>query len=440
MSNHTSVDVAILGAGIAGCHLAQLLAHTGISVALIDHLGLSCSGPDWINAVPLWMFDEAGLEGPQGQELFDLNERFIVRAPDQKTRVIVDDLHVADVHMGQLGKRLKEKFVKGKVGLFLHGNITSCQFNNDRLTKIAGESQDLGAFSIQAPLFVDASGIKAILRKSHPQSSRYWPLIASSDMCTAAQRTLEIKDPHGALTFLEKNNFAPGDILADVGFMGGYSLFRIQIDKSINHISILCGIRALPEFLGAQTLVSQFVGKNAWIGKVFIDGRGVIPIKAPYRKLTSSGLALIGDAACQVYAAHGSGIGIGLIAAKMLADSLIAARYLGHDLGGPEALGGYQRAFHQRYYRRLYFSEHFRKFSQSLKPESMIRLIESGMLSSGLLKQTLLQLEPELSISDLRTLSTAAIKSPRLFASILPALARAPFGGMIASRLGSAIN
>ena len=426
MSRKVLVDVAIIGAGIAGCHAAQLLVEKGVKVLLIDKKAAPVAGPTWINAVPLWMFDQASLERPQGEELFDVNDRFIIRSPDKNVRLVVDNLGVADVHMGLLGKRLKDRFFANINANFLHGVVRYCRWQNNRLAEIVGEAND-GTVSIKARHFVDASGIKGIVRKFHPRAQKLWPQIMRVDTCTAAQRTLEIRDRQGAVAFLEQEKCAPGDILADVGFMGGFSLFRVQIDKAINHISILCGVRSMPAYKNASICINDFVAKNSWIGKSFIDGRGTIPLNAPYKHLATPGLALLGDAACQVYAAHGSGIGIGLIAAKFLADAVVK---------DSADLIHYQKEIHRHYFQRLYFSEHFRRFSQSLTPKAMTKLIESGILGATLAQQTLLQLEPKLARRDAGDLLGGAKNAPALFVSLLPTLARALVGKTIAQRLG----
>ena len=59
-----------------------------------------------------------------------------------------------------------------------------------------------------------------------------------------------------------------------------------------------------------------------WLGESISGGSGVIPLRRPYARFTAPGLALVGDAACQVFPAHGSGIGMGLIAGRMLADAV----------------------------------------------------------------------------------------------------------------------
>lgn len=427
MTKDISVDVAIVGAGIAGCHLAQLLAHGGLRVALIDKRELYAAGPDWINAVPFWMFDDAGLKRPEDKELFDVNDRFIIRADNGSARLVINELGVADVHMGLLGARLKKLFLAQEAATFYQCTIRECHYLGERLTEISGELPSNETLTFKAPIFVDASGLKALLRNSHPRSSSLWPTIARVDTCTAAQRTLEIKDRHGATAFLAKEQAKPGDVISNVGFMGGFSLLRTQIDSNLNHVSILCGVRSVPGYPSASRVVNDFVAQHPWMGSAFIDGRGVIPLNAPYPKLTQPGLALLGDAACQVYAAHGSGIGFGLIAANYLAKAI---------LNSADKLKGYEPAFHRRYYHRLYFSEHFRRFSQELSPKAVADLITSGMLGASLARQTLMQSEPTMSWRELNNMVNGARKSPRLFVSMLPTLLRTVVGKTKAKRLG----
>jgi menaquinone-9 beta-reductase len=431
-----TVEVAIIGAGIAGSHLAGLLVKNGISTVLVDRRSLDKAGPHWINAVPGWMFDAAGVERPQGEELFDQNDRFIIRAPNKKTRLNVTDLGVLDVHMKHLGTRLKQNFIQQKgSSRVLEATIIGGRCTAGRLCEVVGETQEGKTITIKAKLFVDASGFKAALRKNHPLAERLWPNVTRENSCTAAQVTLAINDRHGALNYLESHHINTGDVLSDVGFMGGYSLFRSQIDHGLNHISLLCGVRALPQYDSAFNVIEQFKKEHPWIGTSFIEGRGAIPLNRPYHELVAPGLALLGDSACQVYSAHGSGIGVGLIAAKILADTICEAKHIDQDHGSIEVLTAYQRKFHEKYYKRLYFSEHFRKFSQNLDENRMIQLIESGVLSERLAKQTLMQDDPHLPPSSIKPFLRSAVSSPRVFASMLPVFSRAISGTIHAKRL-----
>jgi flavin-dependent dehydrogenase len=412
-------DVAIVGAGIAGSHLAQLLAAHNFNILLIDQRPLMGSGPNWINGIPSWIFDKAKVKRPQKPEIFDENDRFIIRA-NNRNRLVINKLGLLDVHMERLGIRLKQDFLKCNNSNFLMALVKGSNYINSRLTEIDIESKETKIKKIKAHLFVDASGIKATLRKGHPLGKPLWPNLERQDTCIAAQVSYEIKDRHGAISYLEKNQTLAGDILCDIGFMGGYSLFRSQVDHDLNHISVLCGVRALPHYKSALTAVRKFEDDNSWIGQRFIAGQGAIPLNSPYHQLGDLGLALLGDAASQVYAAHGSGIGMGLLAATILCDALIDARKTGTDLGSLSVINAYQKVFHGLYQKRLYFAEQFRRFSQSITLDKSAQLIDSGLLNEELMKQTLRQEDLSLPLKTALSLTTKALLSPKALPIVFP--------------------
>lgn len=443
MTDFRSFDVAIVGSGIAGCHLAQLLANGGVSVCLVDQHPLEQAGPQWINAVPLWMFEEASLSHPTGNEIFHSAQRFIIRSPTQKhNRVIIEELDVFDIHMGLLGRRLKKYFLScSKHAHFVQASIAnSTHDSGGRIKEIAGRSPDGRQVRIKAGLFVDSSGLRGVLRRSSVHQEKFWPEICVSDFCTAVQQAFEIKDRSGAQRFLQANDINSEDILSDVGFSGGYSLFRVQIDKSLDRLSLLCGTHALPQFNTAHKAVKDFLKENDWIGNKYIDGRGAIPINAPYHQLIAPGLALLGDSACQVYAAHGSGIGMGLIAAKLLFDTIILARNQDLDIGAIDSLIAYQQRFHKQYYQRLYFSEQFRRFSENLSQVHINSMIKSGLLNSSMVKQTLRQDEPGLCFTSMRSLARGAFFAPRRFISMASVFKEAVAGRRMATALSRKLS
>jgi flavin-dependent dehydrogenase len=143
----------------------------------------------------------------------------------------------------------------------------------------------------------------------------------------------------------------------------------------------------------------------------------------------------LGDSGCQVYAAHGSGIGMGLIAAKLLFDTIILARMQDLDIGALGSLIHYQQRFHKKYYQRLYFSEQFRRFSQGLSQVHINSMIKSGLLNSSMAKQTLRQDEPGLCFTSMRSLARGAFFAPRRFISMASVFKEAVAGKKMAMEL-----
>ena len=66
----THFDVAVVGAGPAGAFAAELLAATGLKIALIDQKPAGKTGAQWLNGVPLWMLEQAGLGRPPEEQIF----------------------------------------------------------------------------------------------------------------------------------------------------------------------------------------------------------------------------------------------------------------------------------------------------------------------------------------------------------------------------------
>jgi hypothetical protein len=73
---------------------------------------------------------------------------------------------------------------------------------------------------------------------------------------------------------------------------------------------------------GGKALRDDLVRAQPWIGAMISGGSAAIPLRRPREELTDGTVALIGDAACQVFSAHGSGIGAGMIAGKLVVDTV----------------------------------------------------------------------------------------------------------------------
>lgn len=92
-------------------------------------------------------------------------------------------------------------------------------------------------------------------------------------------------------------------------------------------------------------MIDEFVSGASWLGERTFGGQGPIPVRRPYDSLGGGGVALVGDAACQVFASHGSGVGMGLIAGSALAEAANRAS----DPGADDVVHAYERMFRRRY-------------------------------------------------------------------------------------------
>lgn len=159
----------------------------------------------------------------------------------------------------------------------------------------------------------------------------------------------------------------------------------------------------------------------------------MIPLRRPYARFTAPGLALVGDAACQVFPAHGSGIGLGLIAGRLLADA-VAGPAGAHDPGREQVLWDYQAAFQREFGGVLLSSDIFRRLSTAGLGAAGVRsLIAAGLMTEPMARSGLDQQWPEPDPAELASLAGRLTRAPGLARRMLPRLARGPAAGHLAA-------
>jgi flavin-dependent dehydrogenase len=403
-------DVAVVGLGSAGAAVAGRAARGGLKVIGIDRRPLDEAGARWVNGVAGWMFDEASIARPRGDESVGHEKAFHLVAGWGPTRVVVRDHGVIGVDMRKLVARLQKD--AREAGATLRGGVSLHGFDGRELVTSEGP--------IRARWYVDASGLAGARLLSQPR-------VLPRDMCAAAQEMRAVVDPGAARAFFARHEVEPGDTLCFTGIAGGFSILNVRLDG--DRVSLLTGSVAAQGFPSGARILADFAREQqAWIGETIFGGSRAIPLRVPYATLGSDRVALVGDAACQMFSAHGSGVGIGLIAARMLADALI-------DGGGPQA---YSRAFHARWGGLLVGYDTFRRFSQAMRPGELARMMRAGLLDPTSARTGLEQRMPELTASLVLGRLFAATKAPRTAARFARTLARMGAATALA-RVGGAL-
>lgn len=411
-----SPDVLVIGAGTAGAAAAAHLAEKGCSVVLADRKPAAKAGAHWVNAVPGWLFDEAGVARPGPPELVRDGGTHRSVLADGQGRVcsVVDRDPGMHVDMGPLTQRLQQR-ARDAGATFLQGRVTGVDLASDRLEAVTLATQG-GHTTIRPRLSVDASGAAATLRRRVPALADACPGPAPTDICLAAQYQHRITDPKAALDFLQTHQTAPGDSFTHTGVVGGYSILLINISEDLDQAGILSGSIPADGVASGQAIVDHFVAQTPWLGERLAGGQAPIPLGQPYTHLTAPGVALVGNAANHVYALHGSGVGMGLIAARLLADAATA----GGDPGDAVTLHRYAHRFLSTYGGRLAASDLFRRHSQTLTRDDISALLASGMFGGPMLAAGLLQTPFKADPEALRTLAAGALRHPCLLLRVAP--------------------
>lgn len=347
-------DVVVVGAGTAGAATALACAARGLSVLVLERGPLDRAGARWVNGVPGWAFDEAAIARPTGDELHGSGQAFHLVAGWGPRRVVLRGHDVLDVDMRHLVARLQR--LAGDAGAELRGGVRVQRLEDGVLHTSEGD--------VHARWFVDASGLAGARLLSRAA-------LARADLCAAAQEVRKIADDDGARAFLARNGVREGEALCFAGIAGGYSIVNVTVRRDT--VGILTGSVPADGHPSGQRLLDDFVAREPWIGARLFGGTRAVPLRRPYSQLAQGPVALVGDAACQVFSAHGSGIGAGMVAGRMLGESLARGR----------GVEGYARDWWRRYGAQYVFYDLFRRFSQLLSPRDMERLMSIGVLSEG---------------------------------------------------------
>lgn len=366
-----AVDVLVVGCGTAGAAVARACARRGLSVVAVDSKPLDQAGARWVNGVPGWAFDDGGLSRPTGAECHGVGHGFHMVAGFGPGKLTVPAAELYEVDMRHLVARLQRDAVQA--GAALSGEEAVRQWEPD-----AG-----GAFvrtthrTVEAKVVVDAAGL--VGAPFHPP-----PPVPRTELCVAAQEVRAVTDVQAARCFFTDHGVPAGDTLVFTGVAGGYSIVNVRLDETHEDgpsLGILTGsIPGLGHPSGAA-LLRRFADEHAWVGPTRFGGSRAIPLVAPLARLDEGPLVRIGDAARQVFAAHGSGIGAQLVGAAMLADVL--------------ATGGRPFDWSVRWQRRFggqfCGSVAFARFSRQLGPEALRELFASGLMAPSAAGRTLAQ-------------------------------------------------
>lgn len=411
------VDVVIVGAGIAGAAAAAMLAEGGRQVVLLDRRDFDQAGARWVNGVPAWAFVVSGVAPPRPPERRVEGETYVLAGPSARPRLRVTVPDVWSVDMRLLGERMRRWALAVGVQPWPRTTLLALAPGRE-----GGWRLETTAGTVSCRLLVDASGLRAVARRL------VWPLapeVAIGDVCTAAQAVYGIADAAGAERFAAEAGIHPGEVLGISGLAGGYSVLNVALDGHAGEVALLTGTIPATGATSGLALMERFVQAQPWIGPRQFGGAGAIPIRRPLTRLVAPGFALLGDAACQVFPAHGSGIAMGLCAARLLAEAVLAVP--AGQMGSLESLWVYAATFHRRYGGILAGYDLVRRTVQELDALGSERLLASGLLTPESVTAGLRQHWPAMAPHRLASVPAGLARAPREAWQLAKALSRMPF-------------
>jgi flavin-dependent dehydrogenase len=384
MAQPVEVDLLVVGAGTAGAATAAFAAEAGMRVVCLDRRPVERAGARWVNGVTRAALAEVGVvprEGLASPPPFHLIGR--------RHRVTVRRHDVLDLDMPALVAQLQARATAA--GAELRGEVAVIGREDHIVTSADGERW-------RARWIVDASGLAgAGLLNAPPVAARH--------LCAAAQGVYEVRDRAGAAAYFASLGVRPGEIAAEVGIAGGYSVRNVRLHGD-DRVAVLTGAIPADGHAGGKALRDDLVRAQPWIGAMISGGSGAIPLRRPREELTDGTVAVIGDAACQVFSAHGSGIGAGMIAGKLVVDTV--AR------GG--TLFDYERAWHRRFGGLFAAYDAVRRWNQGMTADDIDRVMARGLLDEAFAGAGVDQVAPQVGVAAVLGKLPAAVREPAVMA------------------------
>jgi menaquinone-9 beta-reductase len=418
----STVDAVVVGAGTAGANAAYQLARRGARVVLVERRPADRGGAQWHNGVLDRQFREADLDPPAPPERSSGGGGVThLVGPDGTHGVTVHRSPVVRADMGLLGARLRDLARSAGVEVVDGVDRLAVEVVGDRVVAVDVTPGAGGPpRRIAAPLFVDASGRRGVLRRRSPVLRTWCPELRGDELCTASDHVLRIVDPDGAKRYLERHDALPGEGVTVVGLAGGFSTRAITVSGDLDTAAVLTGCLANGRYGTGPSMMAATRLAEPWLGESIEGGSGVIPLRRPYARITGPGVALVGDAACQVFPAHGSGIGFGLIAGTLLAETVAGVG----DPGDPEVLWRYQADFQHAHGGLLAAHDGFRRLSTALGTSGVAAMIRAGLLSEDMSTGGLDQRWPTPRPADVPAMALRLARAPGVGARMVPMLAR----------------
>ncbi len=371
-------DAVVVGAGSTGAAAAWQLRRAGLSVALVERRPLDEAGARWVVDVPAWLFDRAGVPLPRPPESREEDPPLSLLGDGPGTGLRLSPNPTLAVDGPRLVARLQGLALEAGVEAFPRARLLDVECTRGRPRalnlRLPGPPHRL---RLEAALLVDASGMAAALRCRVPELTRRCPPPRGAEVCSARRETYEVADPAGAESWLEPFGDSRDDVLCENGVSGPFSTRLVYVHPDRSRVEVLGGGSAGPDT--GPEIVRRLVRRHAWIGPRVSGGGAPIPVRRPYDVLACPGLVLLGDAGCQVFPAHGSGVGAGLVAGRLLAEAVAG----GGDPGAEAATWAYQAAFQTTRGAVHALYDGLRRLTLDLTEQQVVRLLSCGVITEG---------------------------------------------------------
>lgn len=351
-------DVLVVGGGIAGAVFSIFVANAGYRVLILDRqkeeeIGRRIGG----EAIDKSVFTKTGIPAPEGPELLAQVDHVSMVSPDGK---IAKRLHFPTYMIDRHKMSQRLLAYARKAGAEVRGE---CEVEGVLLERDAVGGVELAnGERLYAQLVVEASGVKGVLRHQLPSS---WGIERHVDEVALGYKEVRsgVKMPPDMTVYFAD----PGTYL----WHGPFDL----------------GVGTMHADPRPDAMLHDFFSARGIYGDLVAAEQGHVPLRAPLPNLVADGLMVIGDAACMVNTANGTGIATGMMGALMAGN--VAVEALQKEDLSRNSLWNFNVRYHRGPGATLAYSDALRRFFQTLEPHDIDFLFHQDLVTSDDLATTM---------------------------------------------------
>ncbi|MBU1672110.1 MAG: FAD-binding protein [Actinobacteria bacterium] len=404
-----SWDLIVAGAGPAGCALAGKVARRGAKVLLLEKEQEPGLGRDWVVDVARGTFEDAEVPEPSPAARWNEPASTVLVSSDTAHVIELPPSPLLPVRNGLYVGELADWAVAGGARLRAGCTAKGAVVERDAVRGVTFSGRDGKEYTAEGPLVADCTGMPGVLRRSTPGAWGMAAPVGETETVLARREVWKI-DRKAARKEVEAGRASDGRRVDRAGAYGVYSIQTCYLDIKGGFVDVLVGVKPGSGRKGADGLFEEYMaGLPYATEKIFGDG-GPIPIRRLLSSPVCDGMLVLGDSACQVVPAHGSGTASALLAADLAAGTVLEA--LRRDEYGRAVLWEYAHAFMSGRGAVLAYYDVLRLHTDNITVRDLDRLIEKGVLDADLVYSGLLPEPPALRPSRLARQAYRGLASP----------------------------
>jgi flavin-dependent dehydrogenase len=263
LKNLQEWDLAVAGAGPAGCALAAKVAQRGGRVLLLESRERPGEGREWIVDVEKPAFDAAAVPRPAPGALWKEPEKTVIVSPSREHSVELPPTPLVPVRNGEYVRQLASWAVESgarlRTGVTVEGPIIESG-------AVIGVTLDAGGKreSVTASVTADCTGISGSVRRATPPEWRLCDKVGPSETVRARREIREID--RGLAEAAVREGRLRNRIRTDrTGAHGAYSVESFYLDIEGGFADILLGIKPSGSLPSADERFEELVGEMGFV-------------------------------------------------------------------------------------------------------------------------------------------------------------------------------